>query len=66
VLLVAQRAKQFSREMPKIAIGTFMLLVSLMDAESVMFTVLGVMLLVLAGLYLAGKLLMMRYYFKVD
>ena len=66
VLLVAERAKQLSREMPKIAVGTFMLLVSLMDAESTMFTVLGVMLLVLAGLYLVGKLLMMRYYFKMD
>ena len=66
VLLVAERAKQLSREMPKIAVGTFMLLVSLMDAESTMFTVLGVMLLVLAGLYLVGKLLVMRYYFKMD
>ena len=39
---------------------------ALKDAESTMFTVLGVMLLVLAGLYLVGKLLMMRYYFKMD
>ncbi len=66
IFLVVNRSQQLARELPKSVLGLFLLLVSLLEAESVMFTVLGVAMLVLAGLYLVGKLLAMRYYFRAD
>lgn len=66
IFLVVDRSQQLARELPKSVLGLFMLLVSLLEAEGVMFTVLGVTVLVLSALYLISKLLVMRYYFKAD
>ncbi len=65
VLLVERRRVQLMRELPKSVLGLFMLLVSLFDAENVMFLILGIAMLVLAALYLVTKLLTMRYYFQI-
>ena len=56
VALVAERAKQFRLELPKIVFGTLLLLATVNKSEDVMFLVLGGGLVVVSVLYLFFKL----------
>ena len=65
VLLVEKRGRQLLRELPKIFFGGFMLAVSLCEAESTMFVVLGFVFIGISALYLLFRLVTMQTYFEM-
>ena len=66
VFLVERRGMQLRREMPKFFFGVFMLIVSLCEAEDVLFTVLGFIFIGVSALYLLFRLVTMSTYFEMQ
>ncbi len=65
VILKEERSKQLIQELPKTALGGFMLLVSLFEAEEIMFWVFGVACVAIGVLYFAVRMFTMRSYFRM-
>ena len=64
VIHVEEHSKQLIQELPKTALGGFMLLVSLFEAEYFMFWAFGIACLAIGALYFAIRMLTMRAYFR--
>ena len=63
IFLVAERKKQFKRELPNMLFGLFMVFVSLAEIEELIFRVCGIAVLSGTGLYLLWSLLTMKLRF---
>ena len=63
IFLVANRQKQFKREVPNMLFGLFMVFVSLAEIEELVFRVCGIAVLSGTGLYLLWSLLTMKLRF---
>ena len=59
VVLVGEHWKQLRLELPKVLFGLFLLAVTLTQSEDAMFLLLGIVVLLISGLYLAKGLLEM-------
>ena len=55
-ILVAEHARQFCLELPKILFGAFLLIVTVTETEDVLFLVLGVASIVISVLYLVKRI----------
>ncbi len=66
MLLVEKRKQQLIREFPKSCMGLFLLIITVLEAESEIFHAFGFAILVIAALYLLIKLLTMRCLFRKD
>ena len=61
ILLVEERGRMLKRELPKAIFGAFIIVVSLIEAEEIVFLMGAILAFVLAVLYLAWGLLTMRF-----